>query len=60
MTRFERLPKVHTIEREDKMNNYKSGFVTLIDESVDRTENRDHLQQTTDNAQSDSDCLYVR
>ena len=30
MTRFERLPKVHTIEREDKMNNYKSGFVTLI------------------------------
>ena len=30
MTRFERLLKVHTIEREDKMNNYKSGFVTLI------------------------------
>lgn len=30
MTRFERLSKVHTIEREDKMNNYKSGFVTLI------------------------------
>lgn len=30
MTHFERLPKVHTIEREDKMNNYKSGFVTLI------------------------------
>ena len=30
MTRFERLPKVHTIEREVKMNNYKSGFVTLI------------------------------
>lgn len=30
MTRFERLPKVHTIEREGKMNNYKSGFVTLI------------------------------
>jgi len=30
MTRFERLPKVHTTEREDKMNNYKSGFVTLI------------------------------
>ena len=30
MTCFERLPKVHTIEREDKMNNYKSGFVTLI------------------------------
>ena len=30
MTRFERLPKVHTIEREYKMNNYKSGFVTLI------------------------------
>ena len=49
------------------MNNYKSGFVTLIgcwkiniDESVDRTEDRDHLQQTTDNAQSDPDCLYVR
>ena len=30
MTRFERLPKVHTIEREDKMNKYKSGIVTLI------------------------------